>query len=373
MAPSMKRAVLLALLALLPGLVYAQGLSLPAPAALPAALPTARAEALPLTGDSLASKPNVHSFGPLLDLLYVSKRFTGKERDFETGRDYFGARYFSGAQGRFTSADDIYNDLDIADPQKWNRYAYVQNRPLTYSDPDGTSATLVGGGVGLLVAGGIELGSQLLRSEGNVNWRDVGAAALGGATTGAMLGLVVDTGGAAALGVGSWMAAGGTAAVVGGGVEAAAAGRPYTLDEAATRAAGGMATGPLGGIKGPTVLGTLERSSAAGPDLSSLAAQIREGGLHAAARNTRTFAVGVDSEGRLFAASSNGFDRGQREAAARLGITVVRSSTGAHAEENLLRRVPGLKDVGTSVRTPCGANEQNCIEQLATSGVGVSR
>jgi RHS repeat-associated protein len=31
--------------------------------------------------------------------------FTGKERDAETGLDYFGARYFSGAQGRFTSQD----------------------------------------------------------------------------------------------------------------------------------------------------------------------------------------------------------------------------------------------------------------------------
>jgi len=29
-------------------------------------------------------------------------KFTGKERDAETGLDYFGARYFSGAQGRFT-------------------------------------------------------------------------------------------------------------------------------------------------------------------------------------------------------------------------------------------------------------------------------
>jgi RHS repeat-associated protein len=28
-------------------------------------------------------------------------QFTGKERDAETGLDYFGARYYSGAQGRF--------------------------------------------------------------------------------------------------------------------------------------------------------------------------------------------------------------------------------------------------------------------------------
>ena len=35
----------------------------------------------------------------------TSRKFTGKERDSESGLDYFGARYFSAAQGRFTSAD----------------------------------------------------------------------------------------------------------------------------------------------------------------------------------------------------------------------------------------------------------------------------
>lgn len=35
----------------------------------------------------------------------MSQKFTGKERDQETGLDYFGARYVSGAQGRCTSPD----------------------------------------------------------------------------------------------------------------------------------------------------------------------------------------------------------------------------------------------------------------------------
>lgn len=37
------------------------------------------------------------------------QRFTGKERDAESGLDYFAARYFSGAQGRFTSPDKPFN------------------------------------------------------------------------------------------------------------------------------------------------------------------------------------------------------------------------------------------------------------------------
>ena len=71
--------------------------------------------------------------------------FTGKERDSESGLDYFGARYFSGAQGRFTSADPISaTPVHIIDPQRWNMYAYVRNNPLVYIDPDGRDAIAVG-------------------------------------------------------------------------------------------------------------------------------------------------------------------------------------------------------------------------------------
>jgi len=56
----------------------------------------------------------------------------------ETGLDYFGARYFSGAQGRFTSPDPKqFSKRTVANPQKWNKYAYVLNNPLTLFDPDG--------------------------------------------------------------------------------------------------------------------------------------------------------------------------------------------------------------------------------------------
>jgi RHS repeat-associated protein len=55
----------------------------------------------------------------------------------ETGLDYFGARYFSGGQGRFTSPDPLLNSGRPDDPQSWNRYAYVGNNPLRYVDPLG--------------------------------------------------------------------------------------------------------------------------------------------------------------------------------------------------------------------------------------------
>ena len=63
--------------------------------------------------------------------------FTGKERDVDTGLDYFGARYYAGAQGRFTSPDPLLNSGRPWEPQSWNRYAYTLNNPLKYVDPDG--------------------------------------------------------------------------------------------------------------------------------------------------------------------------------------------------------------------------------------------
>jgi len=63
---------------------------------------------------------------------------SGKERDAESGLDFFGARYNSSSQGRFTSPDSKTPSLKhLVNPQKWNKYAYTLNNPLRYFDPDG--------------------------------------------------------------------------------------------------------------------------------------------------------------------------------------------------------------------------------------------
>jgi RHS repeat-associated protein len=64
-------------------------------------------------------------------------QFTGKERDEETGLDYFIKRYYSAAQGRFTSVDPAMKSALVSNPQTWNRYAYVMNNPLRFTDPFG--------------------------------------------------------------------------------------------------------------------------------------------------------------------------------------------------------------------------------------------
>jgi RHS repeat-associated protein len=67
----------------------------------------------------------------------VRQKYTGKQRDDETGLDFSEARYFSSTQGRFTSVDPLMASASVYEPQSWNRYAYVQNNPCKHIDPTG--------------------------------------------------------------------------------------------------------------------------------------------------------------------------------------------------------------------------------------------
>ena len=89
----------------------------------------------------------------------IRQHFTSKERDVETGLDYFEARYYGSTQGRFTSIDP-YNvvmerqfatdakkaesqfTVYLSNPQRWARYTYALNNPLLYTDPHGEDVTI---------------------------------------------------------------------------------------------------------------------------------------------------------------------------------------------------------------------------------------
>jgi RHS repeat-associated protein len=64
---------------------------------------------------------------------YVFNRYTGQVFDDETGLYYYGARYYDPELGRFIQPDTIVPYPD--DPQTLNRYSYVNNNPLKYTDP----------------------------------------------------------------------------------------------------------------------------------------------------------------------------------------------------------------------------------------------
>lgn len=63
--------------------------------------------------------------------------YTGQELDSESGLYYYNARYYNPVIGRFTSADPVV--IDPLTPQSLNRYSYVLNNPLRYTDPAGLS------------------------------------------------------------------------------------------------------------------------------------------------------------------------------------------------------------------------------------------
>jgi RHS repeat-associated protein len=74
-------------------------------------------------------------------------KFTGKERDTESGLDNFGARYNASTMGRFMTPDPIFiTKHRVVDPQQWNLYAYVRNNPLNLTDPTGKDLWMKGCG-----------------------------------------------------------------------------------------------------------------------------------------------------------------------------------------------------------------------------------
>jgi RHS repeat-associated protein len=92
-------------------------------------------------------------------------KFTGYERDSETGLDYAFARYYNQRMTRFQSGDPLAGDA--SDPQSLNRYAYARSNPvnlvdrfgLCYQDSDGVMHDEAGapcvsnGGTGITVIG----------------------------------------------------------------------------------------------------------------------------------------------------------------------------------------------------------------------------
>jgi len=64
--------------------------------------------------------------------------FTGKERDSESGLDYFGARHNTSSLGRFMTPDPLHIEMGrLGDPQQLNLYQFARDNPLTFTDSTG--------------------------------------------------------------------------------------------------------------------------------------------------------------------------------------------------------------------------------------------
>ncbi len=70
----------------------------------------------------------------------VRQKFTGYQKDDETNLDFAEARMYQNLHGRFTAVDPLLASGKSANPQTFNRYVYVMNRPSRYIDPSGLVA-----------------------------------------------------------------------------------------------------------------------------------------------------------------------------------------------------------------------------------------
>ena len=95
-------------------------------------------------------KENYHPYGEKLTNSVTSQAnkigFHGKPFDDDTGLSYMQARYYDPVVGRFTGVDPV--DYQEDNLHSFNRYAYANNNPYKYVDPDGNHPLIVMLGVG---------------------------------------------------------------------------------------------------------------------------------------------------------------------------------------------------------------------------------
>jgi RHS repeat-associated protein len=88
---------------------------------------------------ALVSRQTYYPFGGVRTTegspLPTDYTFTGQKFDASTALMYYGARYYDPLLGRFTQPDTLVPGA--ANPQNFNRYTYVSNNPVRYTDPTG--------------------------------------------------------------------------------------------------------------------------------------------------------------------------------------------------------------------------------------------
>jgi RHS repeat-associated protein len=101
------------------------------------------------------------------------RKFTGKERDAESGLDYFGRRHYASTMGRWMVPDrvNVTDERLLSPTNTLNKYVYGGNNPLKYVDPDGEDITVFydQGGIGghaVLLAYDQQSGNSAVQSFG---------------------------------------------------------------------------------------------------------------------------------------------------------------------------------------------------------------
>jgi RHS repeat-associated protein len=188
--------------------------------------------------------------------------FTGHVHDADTALVYMQQRYYDPIAGRFLSVDPVTTNAKTG--EHFNRYAYANNSPYKYIDPDGQFANFA---FGFAVGAGIESAVQMGMNNGSiVNPGAVIGAGVAGALTGGAAGVLSSAAARGAISAGTATAktavAGSAAAVVGKNVEGAVAGKTPSGGELAGAAVGGLVGGAAGGKIANAPIAAMEKNAA---------------------------------------------------------------------------------------------------------------
>jgi RHS repeat-associated protein len=96
--------------------------------------PVARTDAV----GTVISRTRYEPYGYVASGATPTIGFAGHVNDADTGLTYMQQRYYDPVAGRFLSIDPVTTDADTGD--SFNRYAYAENNPYRYVDPDGRQA-----------------------------------------------------------------------------------------------------------------------------------------------------------------------------------------------------------------------------------------
>jgi RHS repeat-associated protein len=165
---------------------------------------------------------------------WLYRGYTGHEHLPEFNLINMNARLYDPVLGRMLSPDNM---VSMGGSQGLNRYTYAYNNPTKYADLDGNCPMCIGAAIGAIV----DIGIQMYYTN-QINWAQVGLAAISGAVGG---GVGAWVGGSAALATSS--------AVVQGAISGAAAG-----------AASGLVSGFMNGQRGWDLAKTVGISAGVG-------------------------------------------------------------------------------------------------------------
>ena len=211
-----------------------------------------------------ASRQHYKPFGETIESPKDEVGYAGHKFDTDIGLTYMQARYYDPVIGRFYSNDPVgyLGHLESGNPvQGFNRYAYANNNPYKYNDPDGEFAMLIGAAIGAALDAGIQVsnsmktGSSFGEAVKGIDLGSVAASAAlgavgGGATQlvkGALMGSMKVAGNAVKLtGATERVAAGAVGATEAGMVGAAKAGMSGNgMGEGAAAQVANSATSPV--------------------------------------------------------------------------------------------------------------------------------